>query len=54
VGYDLRSRGIELCRVFGVGSCRIITKKKLDCEKKTSRVILNFSEAVINPLPGYN
>jgi hypothetical protein len=49
-GYELRSRGIELSRVFGTDSCRIVARKELDCDKKTIR----DSETVINPLPGYD
>jgi hypothetical protein len=54
LGYELGSRGIELSRVFGIDSCRIMARKKLGGEKKTSWVISSCSETVINPLSGYD
>jgi hypothetical protein len=52
-GYELGSRGIELYRVFGIGTYRIMVKEELDCERKTSCVNLSVGETVINPLLGY-
>jgi hypothetical protein len=38
-GYELWSRGIELSLVFGIGGYRIMARKELYYEKKTSFVI---------------
>jgi hypothetical protein len=46
--------GTELSRVFGIGRCRIIARKELGCERKTSYVILSDIDAVVTPLPGYH
>jgi hypothetical protein len=45
---------IQLNQIFGIGSCRIIARKELGSDKRTSCVIGSDSVNVINPLPGYD
>jgi hypothetical protein len=45
-GYELGSRGIELSRVFGIGSSRIMARTELGREKNTF-FILSDSELVM-------
>lgn len=40
--------------IFGICSYRIMTIKKLCCEKKSPSLILSNKESVIKPLVGYD
>jgi hypothetical protein len=40
-GYELGSRGIEFCPVFGIGSCRIMASKELLSFEVTVRLLKN-------------
>jgi hypothetical protein len=46
--------GIEFSQVFTIARCRIMARKELDWENKTSCVVSGYSETVINPLLGYD
>jgi hypothetical protein len=40
---------IAFSKVFGISSFRIMARKELGCEKKTSYVVRSYSDTVINP-----